>query len=199
MKLKITPGSFKNTYPELWESARAQSERLWSLQNILLSEFSEYHKQLPDSLEHYFQLRSLFACVEGLWVSLAKKYKTACKSLEEPYDLIPDAIRDLDSLLKELQAMPLESFVHRKENGLIEFEGLVNQFSERLDFIVLDPCLWFSDLMGMVRSYGISYSGILDPTRSDSFPKGVTIGEKMDFLNYLRIVLRKKAAELSKS
>ena len=179
----------RNTYPELCESALAQSERLWILQNILLAEFPEYYKQLPDTLEHYLQLRSLFACIEELWVRLTKRYRAET----------PDAVRELESLLIEIQAMPLESFAHRKENGLIEFEGLVKQFSEKLDFIVLDPCLRFSDLMGMVRSYGISYSGILDPTLSDSFPKGVTIGKKMNFLNYLGIVLRKKAAELAEN
>ena len=75
MSLKISPGSFRNAHPDLWESAQTQSKRLWNLQNILLAEFPEYYKQLPDSLEHYLQLRSLFACVEGLWVRLARRYK----------------------------------------------------------------------------------------------------------------------------
>ena len=193
----MTPGSFENTYRGLYESARVQSKRLWFLQNMLLAEFPEYYKQLPDSLEHYLQLRSLFACVEGLWVILAKKYKTLCQALEKSNDQIPDNIHDLESLLKEIQAMPLESFVQRTEGGLLQLEDLMKKLSERLDFIVLDPCLWFSDLMGMLRSYGISYSGILDLTLSDSFPKEVTIGEKMDLLNYLRIVLRKEAAKLA--
>jgi hypothetical protein len=193
----MTLGSFENTYRGLYESARAQSQRLSVLQNLILAEFPEYYKQLPESLEHYLQLRSLFAFVEELWARLTNKYRSVYKAPEIPSEQIPDAVRELESLLKEIQAMPLESFVHRKENGLLQVEELVKQFSERLDFIVLDPCLWFSDLMGMLRSYGISYSGILDPTLSDSFPKGVTIGEKMDLLNYLRIVLRKEAAKLA--
>ena len=193
----MTLGSFENTYRGLYESARTQSQRLLGLQNVILAEFPEYYKQLPESLEHYLQLRSLFAFVEELWARLTNKYRSVYKAPEIPSEQIPDAVRELESLLKEIQAMPLESFVHRKENGLLQVEELVKQFSERLDFIVLDPCLWFSDLMGMLRSYGISYSGILDPTLSDSFPKGVTIGEKMDLLNYLRIVLRKEAAKLA--
>lgn len=193
----MTLGSFENTYRGLYESARAQSQRLSVLQNLILAEFPEYYKQLPESLEHYLQLRSLFAFVEELWARLTNKYRSVYKAPEIPSEQIPNAVRELESLLKEIQAMPLESFVHRKENGLLQVEELVKQFSERLDFIVLDPCLWFSDLMGMLRSYGISYSGILDPTLSDSFPKGVTIGEKMDLLNYLRIVLRKEAAKLA--
>ena len=197
MSLKISPGSFRNAHPDLWESAQTQSKRLWNLQNILLAEFPEYYKQLPDSLEHYLQLRSLFACVEGLWVRLARRYRAVYNALEVPYEQAHDAVRELESLLNEIQAMPLESFVQRTEGGLLQLEDLMKKLSERLDFIVLDPCLWFSDLMGMLRSYGISYSGILDPTLSDSFPKGVTIGEKMDLLNYLRIKLRKKAAELA--
>ena len=195
--IKITPDSYRNTYPYLLESARTQSQRLSVLQNIILAEFPEYYKQLPDSLEHYLQLRSLFAFVEELWARLTNKYRSVYKAPEIPSEQIPDAVRELESLLKEIQAMPLESFVNRKDNGLLHLDELVKLFSERLDFIVLDPCLWFSDLMGMLRSYGISYSGILDPTLSDSLPKEVTIGEKMDLLNYLRIELRKKAAELA--
>jgi hypothetical protein len=193
----MTLGSFENTYSGLYESARAQSKRLWFLQNMLLTEFPEYYKQLPDTLEHYLQLRSLFGCIEELWARLTNRYRAVYNALEVPYEQAHDAVRELESLLNEIQAMPLESFVQRTEGGLLQLEDLMKKLSERLDFIVLDPCLWFSDLMGMLRSYGISYSGILDPTLSDSFPKGVTIGEKMDLLNYLRIVLRKEAAKLA--
>ena len=193
----MTLGSFENTYRGLYESARAQSKRLWFLQNMLLTEFPEYYKQLPDTLEHYLQLRSLFGCIEELWARLTNRYRAVYNALEVPYEQAHDAVRELESLLKEIQAMPLESFVQRTEGGLLQLEDLMKKLSDRLDFIVLDPCLWFSDLMGMLRSYGISYSGILDPTLSDSFPKGVTIGEKMDLLNYLRIVLRKEAAKLA--
>ena len=193
----MTLGSFENTYRGLYESARAQSKRLWFLQNMLLTEFPEYYKQLPDTLEHYLQLRSLFGCIEELWARLTNRYRAVYNAFEVPYEQAHDAVRELESLLKEIQAMPLESFVQRTEGGLLQLEDLMKKLSDRLDFIVLDPCLWFSDLMGMLRSYGISYSGILDPTLSDSFPKGVTIGEKMDLLNYLRIVLRKEAAKLA--
>ena len=125
---------------------------MWNLQNILLAEFPEYYKQLPDSLEHYLQLRSLFACVEGLWVRLARKYKALCQVLEKSNEQIPDSLHDLESLLKEIQAMPLESFVQRTEGGLLQLEDLMKQFSESLD------------------------SGIFDPTLSDSYPKEVTVG-----------------------
>ena len=195
--IKITPDSYRNTYPYLLKAARTQSQRLLGLQNVILAEFPEYYKQLPDTLEHYLQLRSLFGCIEELWARLTNRYRAVYNALEVPYEQAHDAVRELESLLKEIQAMPLESFVQRTEGGLLQLEDLMKKLSERLDFIVLDPCLWFSDLMGMLRSYGISYSGILDPTLSDSFPKGVTIGEKMDWLNYLRIELRKKAAELA--
>jgi hypothetical protein len=181
----------------LLKAARTQSQRLLGLQNVILAEFPEYYKQLPDTLEHYLQLRSLFGCIEELWARLTNRYRAVYNALEVPYEQAHDAVRELESLLKEIQAMPLESFVQRTEGGLLQLEDLMKKLSERLDFIVLDPCLWFSDLMGMLRSYGISYSGILDPTLSDSFPKGVTIGEKMDLLNYLRIVLRKEAAKLA--
>jgi 5-formyltetrahydrofolate cyclo-ligase len=152
MSLKISPGSFRNAHPDLWESAQTQSKRLWNLQNILLAEFPEYYKQLPDSLEHYLQLRSLFACVEGLWVRLARRYRAVYNALEVPYEQAHDAVRELESLLKEIQAMPLESFVQRTEGGLLQLEDLMKQFSERLD------------------------SGIFDPTLSDSYPKEVTVG-----------------------
>ena len=44
MSLKISPGSFRNAHPDLWESAQTKSKRLWNLQNILLAEFPEYYK-----------------------------------------------------------------------------------------------------------------------------------------------------------
>ena len=176
----MTPGSFENTYRGLYESARAQSKRLWFLQNMLLAEFPEYYKQLPDSLEHYLQLRSLFACVEGLWVILAKKYKTLCQALEKSNDQIPDSIHDLESLLKEIQSMPLEIFVQRTEGGLVQLEELVKQFSERMDFIVINPHVLFSDLMGLVRVYGISYKGIHDFALLDSYPMQATVRQLND-------------------
>ena len=197
MKLYISSSSLENAYPDICEASQLQARRLCSLQRMVLAEFPEYYKQLPDTLEHYLQLRSLFGCIEELWVRLTNRYRAVYNALEVPYEQAHDAVRELESLLNEIQAMPLESFVQRTEGGLLQLEDLMKKLSERLDFIVLDPCLWFSDLMGMLRSYGISYSGILDPTLSDSFPKGVTIGEKMDLLNYLRIVLRKEAAKLA--
>ena len=67
-----------------------------------------------------------------------------------------DAVRELESLLKEIQAMPLESFVQRTEGGLLQLEDLMKQFSERLD------------------------SGIFDPASSDSYPKEVTVGYDLE-------------------
>ena len=155
--IKITPDSYCNTYPYLLESARTQSQRLLGLQNVILAEFPEYYKQLPDTLEHYLQLRSLFALIEAFWVRLAKQYKAARKSLEDPCEQIPDAVIDLKSLLMEIQAMPLESFISKKKDGLLDLEKLVKGFSETLGFIVIKPNMWFDDLIGMVKNYGISY------------------------------------------
>ena len=148
----MTLGSFENTYRGLYESARVQSKRLWFLQNMLLTEFPEYYKQLPDTLEHYLQLRSLFGCIEELWARLTNRYRAVYNALEVPYEQAHDAVRELESLLKEIQAMPLESFVQRTEGGLLQLEDLMKQFSESLD------------------------SGIFDPTLSDSYPKEVTVG-----------------------
>ena len=97
--IKITPDSYCNTYPYLLESARTQSQRLSVLQNIILAEFPEYYKQLPDSMEHYLQLRSLFAFVEELWARLTNKYRSVYKAPEIPAEQIPDAARELESLL----------------------------------------------------------------------------------------------------
>lgn len=188
MALHISSSSFVNIYPDLWEASQLQARRLWSLQNIVLAEFQEHYKQLPATLEHYLQLRSLFAYVEALWIRLAKRYKAVCKSLEKSGEQIPDAVLDLKSLLIEIQAMPLESFVLKKEDGLLDFEKLVNQFSERLFFVVINPSMNFDDLMGMVKMYGISYSGILDPALSDSYPKKVTVGDNPAKVSLLQII-----------
>ena len=180
MKLQISANSLRNVYPDLWEASWLLAQELCKLQSKVLAEFPEYYKQLPDTLEHYLQLRSLFAYVEALWVRLAKQYKRACKSLEEPCEQIPDAVLDLKSLLMEIQALPLERFVFKTKDGLLDFEKLVNQFPETLGFIVIKPYMRFDDLMGNVKNYGISYPGILDPALSDSYPEEVTVGDNLE-------------------
>jgi hypothetical protein len=188
MKLYISPSSLRNAYPDLWEASWLQAQEFCKLQSKVLAEFPEYYKQLPDTLEHYLQLRSLFAFVEALWVRLTKQYKRACKSLEEPCEQIPDAVLDLKSLLIQIRALPLESFVFKTEDGLLDFEKLVNQFSERLIFVVINSNMYFNDLMGMVKNYGISYPGILDPALSDSYPEEVTIGDNLEKVSSLQII-----------
>ena len=188
MKLQISANSLRNVYPDLWEASWLQAQELCKLQTKVLAEFPEYYKQLPDSLEHYLQLRSLFAFVEALWVRLAKQYKRACKSLEEPCEQIPDAVLDLKSLLIEIQALPLESFVFKTKDGLLDFEKLVNQSSDRLIFVVINSNMYFDDLMGMVKNYGISYPGILAPALSDSYPEEVTIGDNLEKVSSLQII-----------
>lgn len=174
---------------DLWEASQLQARRLCCLQSMVLAEFPEYHKQLPDTLEHYLQLRSLFALIKALWVRLAKQYKSARKSLEEPCEQIPDEVINLKSMLVEIQAMPLESFVSKTKDGLLDLEKLVKGFSETLGFIVIKPYMWFDDLIGMVRNYGISYPGILNPALSDSYyPKGVTIGDNLEKVSSLQII-----------
>ena len=188
MKLYVSPTSLRNAYPDLWEASWLQAQELCKLQSKVLAEFPEYYKQLPDTLEHYLQLRSLFAFVEALWVRLAKQYKRACKSLEEPCEQIPDAVLDLKSLLMEIQALPLENFVFKTKDGLLDFEKLVNQFSKRLVFVVITPSMYFDDLMGIVKKYGISYQGILDPALSDSYPEEVTVGDNLEKVSSLQII-----------
>ena len=188
MKLQISANSLRNVYPDLWEASWLQAQELCKLQSKVLAEFPEYYKQLPDSLEHYLQLRSLFAYVEALWVRLAKQYKRACKSLEEPCEQIPDAVLDLKSLLMEIQALPLERFVFKTKDGLLDFEKLVKQFPETLGFIVIKPYMRFDDLMGNVKNYGISYPGILDPALSDSYPEEVTVGDNLEKVSSLQII-----------
>ncbi len=188
MKLYISSSSLENAYPDLCEASQLQARRLYSLQSKVLTEFPEFYKQLPDTLEHYLQLRSLFALIEALWVRLAKQYKRACKSLEEPCEQIPDAVINLKSMLIEIQAMPLESFVSKTKDGLLDLEKLAKQFSERLGFIVIKPHMWFDDLMGMVKNYGISYPGILDPALSDSYLEEVTVGNNLDKVSSLQII-----------
>ena len=90
-------------------------------------------------------------------------------------------------MLIEIQAMPLESFVSKTKDGLLDLERLVKEFSETLGFIVIKPNMWFDDLIGMVKNYGISYPGILNPALSDSYyPKGVTIGDNLEKLSLLQ-------------
>lgn len=188
MKLQISANSLRNAYPDLCEASQLQARRLCSLQNMVLAEFPEYYKQLPDSLEYYLQLRSLFAFVEALWVRLAKQYKRARKSLEQPCEQIPDAVLDLKSLLMEIQALQLESFVFKTKDGLLDFEKLVKQFSETLGFIVIKQQIRFDHLMDMVKNYGISYPGILEPALSDSYPEEVTVGENLEKVLFSQII-----------
>ena len=188
MKLYISPSSLRNAYPDLWEASWLQAQEFCKLQSKVLAEFPEYYKQLPDSLEHYLQLRSLFAYVEALWVRLAKQYKRASKSLEDPCEQIPDAVLDLKSLLIEIHALPLERFVFKTKDGLLDFEKHVKEFSETLGFIVIKPYMSFDELMRMVKNYGISYPGILGPALSDSYPEEVTIGDNLDKVLFSQII-----------
>ena len=188
MKLQISANSLRNVYPDLWEASWLQAQELCKLQRKVLTEFPEYYKQLPDTLEHYLQLRSLFAYVEALWVRLAKQYKRACKSLEDPCEQIPDAVLDLKSLLMEIHALPLERFVFKTKDGLLDFEKHVKEFSETLGFIVIKPYMSFDELMRMVKNYGISYPGILGPALSDSYPEEVTIGDNLDKVLFSQII-----------
>ena len=180
MKLQISANSLRNVYPDLWEASWLQAQELCKLQRKVLAEFPEYYKQLPDTMEHYLQLRSLFAYVETLWVRLVKQYKRACKSLEDPCEQIPDAVLDLKSLLIEIHALPLEHFVFKAKDGLLDFEKHVKEFSETLGFIVIKPYMSFDELMRMVKNYGISYPGILGPALSDSYPEEVTVGDNLE-------------------
>ena len=118
--------------------------------------------------------------MEVLWVRLAKQYKRACKSLEEPCEQIPDAVLDLKSLLIEIQTLPLERFVFKTKDGLLDFEKIVKQFSKTLGFIVIKPYMSFDELMRMVKNYGISYPGILDTALSDSYPEEMTVGDNLE-------------------
>ena len=170
------------------EASQLQARRLCSLQRMVLAEFPEYYKQLPDTLEHYLQLRSLFALIETFWVRLAKQYKSASKSLKNPCEQIPDEVINLKSMLIEIQAMPLESFVSKTKDGLLDLEKLVKQFSKRLVFLVIHPSMRFDELMGMVKNYGISYPGILEPALSDSYPEEVSVGENLKKVLFSQII-----------
>ena len=74
MKLRVKADKFAKNYPEEYEYAQELSEFLFELQKKLLAKFPECYKQLPDSLEQYLQLRSVFACIEALWVKSIKRY-----------------------------------------------------------------------------------------------------------------------------
>ena len=88
----------------------------------------------------------------------------------------------------EIQALQLESFVFKTKDGLLDFEKLVKQFSETLGFIVIKPQIRFDHLMDMVKNYGISYPGILEPALSDSYPEEVTVGENLEKVLFSQII-----------
>jgi hypothetical protein len=69
-----------------------------------------------------------------------------------------------------------------------DFEKLVNHFSKRLVFVVITPSMYFDDLMGIIKKYGISYQGILDPALSDSYPEEVTVGDNLEKVSSLQII-----------
>ena len=70
----------------------------------------------------------------------------------------------------------------------MDFEKLVKQFSETLGFIVIKPQIRFDHLMDMVKNYGISYPGILEPALSDSYPEEVTVGENLEKVLFSQII-----------
>lgn len=178
MKLRVKADKFAKNYPE--EYAQELSEFLFELQKKLCQKFPECYKQLPDSLEQYLQLRSVFACIEALWVKLRKKYQEVYKALEMPCEQMPDAIHDLKKLMESIREMGLESLVHNEAVDLEKLDQCIRNFPKSLGFCVLDPWVRFSFLMSIKKNHGISCAEILAVAESDPCPQEVTVREYLD-------------------
>ena len=127
MKLKVS-ASKPDVNPYV-KAAKKINEEVKSLQKEVLQKLQEYKKKLPEKLEHYLLLRSLFSCIGALGVKLANQYEAAKESSKYPPDLDTDDERKLDELVKNIKNMRLESLV----------ESLVHNDAVNLE--KLDQCI----------------------------------------------------------
>lgn len=175
MRLKVSTSNV-NYY---LDDAEYINEEMKFLQEKVLQKLQEYKKKLPEKLEHYLLLRSLFSCIGALGVKLALQYKAA-KESKYSSDLDTDDERKLDELVKNIKNMRLESLVHNEAVDLKKLDQCIRNFPKSLGFCVLDPWVRFSFLMSIKKNHGISCAEILAAAESDPCPQEVTVREYLD-------------------
>ena len=178
MKLKVS-ASKPDVHPYLKE-AKDINEDMKFWQEEVLQKLQEYKKKLPEKLEHYLLLRSLFSCIGALGVKLANQYEAAKESSKHDPDQITDDLSKLDKLVKKIKDMSLESLVDSEPVDLKKLDQCIRNFRKSLGFCVLDPWVRFSFLMSIKKNYGISYAEILDVAESDPCPQEITVREDLD-------------------
>ena len=176
MRLKVRAS---DVHP-YFDDAEFINAEMKSLQKEVLQELQEYKKKLPEKLEQYLLLRSLFSCIGALGVKLAKQYEAAKESSKYPSDQDTDDERKLDELVNNIQDMSLESLVHSDTVDLEELDQCIRNFPKSLGFCVLDPWVRFSFLMSIKKNHRISYEEILAVAKSDPCPQEITIREDLD-------------------
>ena len=176
MRLKVSSSSVKSYLID----ALYINEDMKSWQGEVLQKLQEYKKKLPEKLEQYLLLRSLFSCIGALGVKLAKQYEAAKESSNYPSDQETDDERKLDELVNNIQDMSLESLVHSETVDLEKLDQCIRNFPKSLGFCVLDPWVRFSFLMSIKKNHGISCEEILDVAESDPCPQEITVREDLD-------------------
>ena len=171
MRLKVSSSSVKSYLID----ALYINEDMKSWQGEVLQKLQEYKKKLPEKLEQYLLLRSLFSCIGALGVKLANQYKAAKKSLEASSDTTADEFK-LCHLVDNIKNMSLESLVHSETVYLEELDQCIRKFQKRkfqksLGFCVLDPWVRFSFLMSIKKNHRISCEEILDVAKKDPCPQ----------------------------
>lgn len=166
--------------------AKEINKKMKSWQEEVLQKLQEqeYKNKLPEKLEYYLLLRSLFSCIGALGVKLANQYKAAKKSLEASTDTTADEFK-LCHLVDNIKNMSLESLVHSETVYLEELDQCIRKFQKRkfqksLGFCVLDPWVRFSFLMSIKKNHRISYEEILAVAKSDPCPQEITVREDLD-------------------
>ena len=162
--------------------AKEINKKMKSWQEEVLQKLQEqeYKNKLPEKLEYYLLLRSLFSCIGALGVKLAKQYEAAKESSNYPSDQETDDERKLDELVNNIQDMSLESLVHSETVDLEKLDQCIRNFPKSLGFCVLDPWVRFSFLMSIKKNHRISYEEILAVAKSDPCPQEITVREDLD-------------------
>lgn len=180
MRLKVRAS---NVHP-YFDDAEFINAEMKSLQKEVLQELQEYKKNLPEKLEHYLLLRSLFSCIGALGVKLANQYEAAKISSKYPHDQDTVDVIKLGELVENITNMRLESLVeslvHNEAVDLEKLDQCIRNFRKSLGFCVLDPWVRFSFLMSIKKNHGISYEEILAVAESDPCPQEVTVREDLD-------------------
>lgn len=169
----------EDCYPELWERAKGQVDRLVGLQEKLLDRFKNFPRPRTN-LEAYIYFRSLFAFAHELRNVLDDRCLSLVKVSNDADPVAADeAICELEYMLGFLDGMPME-ILSDERFGILDLNELRLQHKPRVEFVVFPTHWQFSDIAGYYSAHGSHPEDLLEIAGTDAIPESVTIGKLLD-------------------